>query len=103
MQWAAKDLTGRSGRAGSAAHRARRRITGEARVFAPMPGRVVRVLVAAGEVVARQGLIIVEAMKMENELGAPRGGRVREVTVTEGHLGRIGSRPRRDRMILAIS
>ena len=57
----------------------------QTRVRAPMPGRVVRVLVAAGDAVsARQGLVIIEAMKMENELVAPREGRVREVMVTEG-------------------
>jgi biotin carboxyl carrier protein len=50
-----------------------------------MPGRVLRVLVRPGdEVAARQGLVVVEAMKMENELGAPRAGRVREVVVDEG-------------------
>jgi biotin carboxyl carrier protein len=59
--------------------------TGPQRVVSPMPGRVVRVLVAAGdEVTARQGLVVVEAMKMENELRAARGGRVREVAVTVG-------------------
>lgn len=58
---------------------------GEHRVTAPMPGRVLRVLVAPGdEVAARQGLVVVEAMKMENELTSPRAGRVREVHVTEG-------------------
>ena len=58
---------------------------GEVAVAAPMPGRVVRVLVAPGdEVAARQGLIVVEAMKMENELRAPRAGRVREVSVSPG-------------------
>jgi biotin carboxyl carrier protein len=58
---------------------------GEQRVKAPMPGRVLRVLVKAGETVAaRQGLVVVEAMKMENELTAPRGGRVKEVAVAEG-------------------
>jgi biotin carboxyl carrier protein len=58
---------------------------GEQRVVAPMPGRVVRVLVQAGdEVIARQGLVVVEAMKMENELTAPRAGRVKDVSVTEG-------------------
>jgi biotin carboxyl carrier protein len=58
---------------------------GEQRITAPMPGRVLRVLVGAGdEVVARQGLVVVEAMKMENELRAGRAGRVREVMVTEG-------------------
>lgn len=58
---------------------------GEQRVKAPMPGRVVRVLVKAGDTVAaRQGLVVVEAMKMENELTVPRAGRVREVAVAEG-------------------
>jgi biotin carboxyl carrier protein len=59
--------------------------TGEQRILAPMPGRVVRVLVKPGdEVVARQGLVVMEAMKMENELAAPRAGRVKDVLVTEG-------------------
>jgi biotin carboxyl carrier protein len=59
--------------------------TGPQRVTAPMPGKVVRVLVKPGDdVKARQGLVVVEAMKMENELRAARDGRVREVAVTEG-------------------
>ncbi len=59
--------------------------SGEQRVAAPMPGRVVKVLVAAGdEVRARQPLVIVEAMKMENELSAKRAGRVKDVQVKEG-------------------
>ena len=59
--------------------------TGPQRIVAPMPGKVVRVLVKAGdEVKARQGLVVVEAMKMENELRAARDGRVREVSVAEG-------------------
>jgi biotin carboxyl carrier protein len=50
-----------------------------------MPGKVVRVLVAPGdEVASRQGLVVVEAMKMENELRAGRAGRVSEVLVVEG-------------------
>jgi biotin carboxyl carrier protein len=54
-------------------------------VTAPMPGRVVRVLVNAGDAVAaRQGVVVVEAMKMENELRAPRAGKVKDVTVTPG-------------------
>ena len=54
-------------------------------VLAPMPGRVVRVLVGAGDAVAaRQGVVVVEAMKMENELRAPKAGKVREVSVTPG-------------------
>jgi biotin carboxyl carrier protein len=70
------------------AHAARRGVTdgdGPARLVAPMPGKVVRVLVAPGdEVVARQGLVVVEAMKMENELRAGRAGRVSQVLVSEG-------------------
>jgi biotin carboxyl carrier protein len=59
--------------------------TGPQRVTSPMPGKVVRVLVKPGdEVKARQGLVVVEAMKMENELRAARDGRVRDVAVTEG-------------------
>jgi biotin carboxyl carrier protein len=59
--------------------------TGPQRVTSPMPGKVVRVLVRPGDAVAaRQGLVVVEAMKMENELRAAREGRVREVAVTEG-------------------
>jgi pyruvate carboxylase subunit B len=52
---------------------------------APMSGRVVRVLVVAGEAVeVRQGLVVVEAMKMENELRAPHAGVVRVVRVAAG-------------------
>jgi biotin carboxyl carrier protein len=62
-----------------------RKVSGPARVTAPMPGRIVRVLVVPGEdVVAGQGLIVVEAMKMENELKAPRAGRVQGVPAREG-------------------
>ena len=56
-------------------------------IVAPMPGRVVKLLVAKGDAVtARQGVVVVEAMKMENELRAPRDGRVVEVRVAEGAL-----------------
>ncbi|MHB1843589.1 MAG: biotin/lipoyl-containing protein [Deltaproteobacteria bacterium] len=52
---------------------------------APMPGKVVRVLVKAGDLVKEgQGLVVVEAMKMENELRAVRAGTVRELLVAEG-------------------
>jgi biotin carboxyl carrier protein len=51
----------------------------------PMPGKVVKLLVAKGATVTRgQGLVVVEAMKMENELGAPRDGVVKEISVSEG-------------------
>ena len=58
---------------------------GEQKVTAPMPGRVVRVLVAPGDIVeARQPIIVVEAMKMENELRSPKAGQVKDVTVAAG-------------------
>jgi biotin carboxyl carrier protein len=58
---------------------------GEQKVLAPMPGRVVRVLVAPGdEVERRQPVVVVEAMKMENELRSPKAGRVKDVPVTPG-------------------
>jgi len=54
-------------------------------IVAPMPGKVVRVLVKAGDAVAEgQGLLVVEAMKMENELRAAKAGKVVEVAVREG-------------------
>ncbi len=59
--------------------------SGPQRIIAPMPGKVVRVLVAPGDQVqAKQGLVVVEAMKMENELRAARAGRVVSVSVVEG-------------------
>lgn len=65
---------------------------GPQRVIAPMPGKVIRVLVNPGdEVKPRQGLVVVEAMKMENELRAARAGRVREVFVTEGQSVEAGT------------
>ena len=50
-----------------------------------MPGKVVRVLVKAGDAVrARQPVVVVEAMKMENELRADREGTVAEIHAREG-------------------
>ncbi len=54
-------------------------------IVAPMPGNVVKILVAPGdEVKAGQGVIVVEAMKMENELRAPADAVVKSVDVSEG-------------------
>ncbi len=59
--------------------------SGPQRLAAPMPGKVVRVLVAVGDRVnARQPVVVVEAMKMENELRASREGTVTEIHVSEG-------------------
>ena len=54
-------------------------------ISAPMPGKVVRVLVSPGAAVeAGQGILVVEAMKMQNEMKAARAGRVLTVTAKEG-------------------
>jgi len=58
---------------------------GPKRITAPMPGKVVRVLAVAGTPVeAGQGVIVIEAMKMQNELKAPKKGRVQKIITTEG-------------------
>ncbi len=72
--------------------RLRRRVSGEtaskageARVTTPMPGRVVKVLVSPGDhVEARQGLVVIEAMKMQNELKSPKAGLVTSILVSVG-------------------
>lgn len=59
--------------------------SGPQKVIAPMPGKIVRILVRAGETVrARQPVIVVEAMKMENELRAGHAGTVAEIHTAEG-------------------
>ena len=66
--------------------------SGPARLTAPMPGRVLKVQVSPGdEVPAGHGLVVVEAMKMENEIKAPRAGRVLEVAVREGQTVETGA------------
>ena len=58
---------------------------------AAMPGKVVKVLVQAGDVVkSGQGLLIIEAMKMENELRAPSAGKVASISVREGQAVESG-------------
>jgi biotin carboxyl carrier protein len=59
--------------------------SGRAQVTASMPGKVVRVLVEEGaSVEAGDGLVVVEAMKMQNELKSPKGGTVVEVRAEAG-------------------
>jgi len=65
---------------------------GPQQVTAPMPGKVVRVLVSPGDaVVPKQGLVVVEAMKMENELKATRAGTVKAVRAVEGQSVEAGA------------
>jgi len=58
---------------------------GRQQILAPMPGKIVRVLVQVGErVEAGQGLLVVEAMKMQNEIRSPKSGTVDRLLVKEG-------------------
>jgi biotin carboxyl carrier protein len=64
---------------------------GRQQILAPMPGKVVRLLVKAGDKVeARQGLLVVEAMKMQNEIRSPKNGRVERILVAEGQAVNAG-------------
>ena len=58
---------------------------GPRKLLAPMPGKIVRVLVAeSAEVEAGQGIVVVEAMKMQNEIKSPKKGVVRKLVAAEG-------------------
>src|SRR5260221_7256982 len=58
---------------------------GPRRILAPMPGRIVRLLVAENsEVEAGQGIVVVEAMKMQNEIKSPKKGIVKKISATAG-------------------
>lgn len=78
-----KHLRGNAGGAAGA--------SGKISLISPMPGKVVRVLLNAGdEVAANQGVLIVEAMKMQNEVQSPKAGKVAEIRVTEGQTVNAG-------------
>ena len=65
-------------------------LEGRQQLVAPMPGKIVRVLVAAGEKVsAGQGLVVIEAMKMQNEIRSPKSGTV-EKLAKEGQTVNAG-------------
>jgi biotin carboxyl carrier protein len=56
-------------------------------ISSPMPGKVVKILVREGDKVRKnQGLVIVEAMKMENEIRSPSAGMVKKINFKEGNL-----------------
>ena len=64
---------------------------GQQQINAPMPGKVVRILVAVGdEVEPDQGVMVVEAMKMQNEVRASKGGKVERIFVREGQAVAAG-------------
>ena len=65
---------------------------GPLKLIAPMPGKIVKVLVQEGEAVeAGRGVLVMEAMKMENELKASKAGTVREIKVKEGQAVEMGA------------
>jgi biotin carboxyl carrier protein len=64
---------------------------GRQQIVAPMPGKVIRLLVNVGdEVMAGQGLVVVEAMKMQNEIRSPKKGKVERVQTSVGQLVNVG-------------
>ena len=64
---------------------------GRQQIIAPMPGKVVRTLVKAGDrVETGQGLFVVEAMKMQNEIRSPKSGTVERVLATDGQAVNAG-------------
>jgi len=79
----------RAGEAAAAAGGAKKK---GMRVRAQMPGKIIRVLVKAGQEVEKgASLLVMEAMKMENEIKAPAAGRVSTVKVTEGQAVETGA------------
>lgn len=72
-----RSLRGRQAKAGGS--------EGPKKVKAPMPGKVVRILAAEGTAVeAGQGVVVIEAMKMQNELKSPKAGKVTKLLTAEG-------------------
>jgi biotin carboxyl carrier protein len=66
-------------------------VEGKQIVKAPMPGKVVRVLVAEGQAVeAGQGLLVIEAMKMQNEVKCPKAGKIAKLAALEGQAVKAG-------------
>jgi biotin carboxyl carrier protein len=64
---------------------------GRQQIIAPMPGKVIRILVKEGDAVEMgQGLLVVEAMKMQNEIRSPKSGRVGTLQAKEGQTVNAG-------------
>jgi biotin carboxyl carrier protein len=72
-----RSLRGRKGKAGAS--------DGPKKITAPMPGKVVRILAQVNsEVEAGQGVVVIEAMKMQNELKSPKKGTLKKIMAVEG-------------------
>lgn len=66
-------------------------VQGRQQVLAPMPGKIIRLLVSPGDAVeAKQGLVVVEAMKMQNEIRSPKSGKVERLLIIEGQTVNAG-------------
>jgi len=64
---------------------------GRQQLIAPMPGKVIRLLVSAGDQVeAGQGILVIEAMKMQNELRSPKTGKLERLHAKEGQAVNAG-------------
>ncbi len=67
-------------------------VTGKQELRAQMPGKIIKILVEVGQQVEEgQGLVVIEAMKMENEIKSPIDGEVKQIDVEEGGLVETGS------------
>lgn len=88
LQYSVEDIRSLRSRRGGAAD-----ANGPVPIKAPMPGRVARVLMAAGDAVeAQQGILVIEAMKMQNEMKSPKDGVVTAIHVAAGdtvHAGQV--------------
>ena len=66
-------------------------VEGHQQIVSSMPGKVVRVMVRAGDAVeAGQGLLVVEAMKMQNEIKSPKAGKIERIAAQEGQTVNAG-------------
>lgn len=75
-----------------------KRVSARAEVKAPMPGKVVKLLVSPGDtVVSGQGILLFEAMKMQNEIKSPQDGVISEIVVEEGQAAEA-----RDRLFVIL-
>lgn len=78
-------------RAWSGRHHGSVEAEGRQQILAPMPGKIVRVLVQPGDrVEAGQGLLVVEAMKMQNEIRSPKSGTIERILASEGQTVNAG-------------